>query len=99
MPPEKRPQVKFYLSPEQYEKLKANAAEQGLTIPAVVKRLTLEYLGETNGGGFLARYKELESKQKQLATEMGRLERDHAIISKKLQEFQAKQRTSGSSLG
>ena len=92
MQPEKKPQVKFYLTQEQYEKLRVIATEQGLSVPAVAKRLALEYLGEIDGKNILIQYKELGAKQRQIATELGRLERDNAIMAKKINELEIKVR-------
>lgn len=95
MPQEKLPQVKFYLTKEQYKKLKTVAMEQGLSIPGVAKRLTLEYLGETSGTSLVihvskmeVHIQELQERNEQLAKELGRLERDHAILVKNLKEIE-----------
>ena len=92
MPQEKQSQIKFYFTQKHYAKLKEMAHDQGLSIPAVSKRLTLEYIGEPGSKSLLVRYKELEARESQLATEVGRLERDYAIMSKKLQELESRMR-------
>ncbi len=76
-------QVKFYLGEEQYEKLKKIAEQQGLSVPALVKSIVLEYLGETEYGDLVSRIKELERKYEQLAREVGRIEKDLALLSKR----------------
>ncbi|RLF18325.1 MAG: hypothetical protein DRZ82_08510, partial [Thermoprotei archaeon] len=43
-------QVKFYLNKEQYEKLEEIAEQQGLSVPALVKSMVLELLGEIEYG-------------------------------------------------
>jgi len=76
-------QVKFYLSEEQYEKLRRVAEQQGLSVPALVKSIILEYLGEAEYGDLVSRVKELERKYEQLAREVGRIERDLALLAKR----------------
>jgi len=73
-------QVKFYLTNEQYEKLKRIAEQQGLSVPALVKALVLDFLGEATYGNLIARIKELEAKYEQLAREVGRIEKDLALL-------------------
>ncbi|MBI2938539.1 MAG: hypothetical protein HYY22_10060 [Thaumarchaeota archaeon] len=97
MPQEKLPQIKFYLTKEQYEKLKVIAKEQGLSIPGVAKRLTLEYLGEIDNTGLVAhiskleaQIKDLETRDKQMANELGRLERDYATLIRNVKEIERK---------
>ena len=77
-------QVKFYLTEEQYEKLRKLAEQQGLTAPALVKSIILEFLGEVEYGDIISRIKELEKKYEQLAKEVGRIEKDLALLMKKL---------------
>lgn len=76
-------QVKFYLGEEQYEKLRKIAEQQGLSVPALVKSIVLEYLGEAEYGDLVYRIKELERKYEQLAREVGRIERDLALLAKR----------------
>ncbi|MEM4971030.1 MAG: hypothetical protein QXE01_07255 [Sulfolobales archaeon] len=76
-------QVKFYLSVEQYEKLKKLAEHQGLSAPALVKKIVLEYLGEVEYGDLVSRIKNLEEKYEQLAKEVGRIEKDLALLVKR----------------
>jgi len=76
-------QVKFYLSEEQYEKLRRVAEQQGLSVPALVKSIILEYLGEAEYGDLVSCVKELERKYEQLAREVGRIERDLALLAKR----------------
>lgn len=76
-------QVKFYLTEEQYEKLRKLAEQQGLTAPALVKSIILEFLGEVEYGDIISRIKELEKKYEQLAKEVGRIEKDLALLLKK----------------
>ena len=76
-------QVKFYLSEKQYEKLRRIAEQQGLSVPALVKSIILEYLGEAEYGDLVSRVKELERKYEQLAREVGRIERDLALLAKR----------------
>ena len=78
-----RKQVKFYLESELYEKLKKLAEEQGISVPRLVKSLVLEYLGETGDGNLARRLKELEEKYEQLARELGRVEKDIALLMKR----------------
>ncbi len=67
-------QVKFYLGEEQYEKLRKIAEQQGLSVPALVKSIVLEYLGEAEYGDLVHRIEELERKYEQLAREVGRID-------------------------
>jgi predicted DNA-binding ribbon-helix-helix protein len=76
-------QVKFYLGEEQYEKLREIAEKQGLSVPALVKSIVLEYLGEAEYGDLVSRIKELERKYEQLAREVGRIEKDLALLVKR----------------
>ncbi len=73
-------QVKFYLTVEQYEKLQSIANDLGLTVPSLVKQLVLEFLGEADYGNLVARIRDLEAKYEQLAKEVGRIEKDLAIV-------------------
>ena len=74
-------QVKFYLATEQYEKLKEIADQQGLSVPALVKGVVLGQLGEAEYGDLVSRVRELERKYEQLAKEVGRMERDLALLA------------------
>lgn len=76
-------QVKFYLSEDHYEKLRKIAEQQGLSVPALVKQIVLEYLGEAEYGDLVYRIKELEKKYEQLAREVGRIEKDLALLMKR----------------
>jgi len=76
-------QVKFYLSEEQYGKLRKIAEQQGLSVPALVKRLVLEFIGEAEYGDLITRIKELEKKYEQLAREVGRIEKDLVLLAKR----------------
>lgn len=76
-------QVKFYLEPELYEKLASIAKEQGISVPALVRSLVLEFLGEAKDGNLASRVSELEVKYEQLARELGRVEKDLAMIIKR----------------
>ena len=76
-------QVKFYLGIESYEKLKRIAEQQSLTVPSLVKSLVLEFLGEAGDGDLVSRVKELEAKYEQLAREVGRIEKDLALLMKR----------------
>ena len=76
-------QVKFYLSMEQYEKLRRMAGEQGLSVPALVKSIVLELLGEAEYGDLISRIRELERKYEQITREIGRIEKDLAFIMRR----------------
>jgi len=76
-------QVKFYLNERQYEKLKRIAEQQGLTIPSFVKSIILELLGEVKYGDVITRLKQLEAKYEQLAHEIGRIEKELALLMKR----------------
>jgi len=76
-------QVKFYLNKEQYEKLEEIAEQQGLSVPALVKSMVLELLGEIEYGDLITRVKELEKKYEQLAREVGRIEKDLALLARR----------------
>ncbi|MCD6300644.1 MAG: ribbon-helix-helix protein, CopG family [Staphylothermus sp.] len=78
-----RKQVKFYLEPELYAKLKRLAEEQGVSVPQLVKSLVLEYLGEIGDGDIASKVRELEEKYEQLAKELGRMEKDLALLMKR----------------
>ena len=78
-----RKQVKFYLEPELYERLRRLAEEQGVSVPRLVRGLVLEYLGETGGDNLAGRLRELEEKYEQLARELGRVEKDLALLMKR----------------
>ena len=79
-------QVKFYLEGEHYEKLRRMAEQQGLSVPALVKSLVLEYIGVVEYGDLVARVRELERKYEQLAREVGRIEKDLALLAKRCGE-------------
>ncbi len=81
-------QIKFYLTMEQYERLKSIADSQGLTVPSLVKQLVLEFIGEVNYGDLIARIRDLETKYEQLAKEIGRMEKDLAIVLKRYREYE-----------
>ncbi len=76
-------QVKFYIEPELYEKLVRIAKEQGVSVPALVRSLVLDFLGDARDGNLASRVSELEVKYEQLAKELGRVERDLAMIIKR----------------
>ena len=76
-------QVKFYLEQELYEKLRRLAEEQSITVPQLVMSLVLDYLGETRDSNLALRLKELEEKYEQLARELGRVEKELAILAKR----------------
>ena len=78
-----RKQVKFYLEPELYERLRRLAEEQGVSVPQLVRSLVLEYLGEAGEGNLARRLRELEEKYEQLARELGRVEKDLALLMKR----------------
>lgn len=78
-----RKQVKFYLEQELYDKLRKLAEEQGTTIPQLARSLVLEYLGEVRDSNLASRVGELEEKYKQLAKELGRVEKDLALLMKR----------------
>ena len=78
-----RKQVKFYIEPELYEKLRRLAEEQGISVPQLVRGLVLEYLGEAGEGDLARRLRELEEKYEQLARELGRMEKDLALLMKR----------------
>ena len=72
--------MKFYLEPELYERLRRLAEEQGVSVPQLVRSLVLDFLGETGDGNLASRVRELEAKYEQLARELGRVEKDLAMI-------------------
>ena len=76
-------QVKFYLEQELYDRLRKLAEEQSITVPQLVRGLVLEYLGEARDGNLASRVKELEEKYEQLAKELGRVEKDLALLMKR----------------
>ena len=78
-----RKQVKFYLEPELYERLRRLAEEQGVSVPRLVRGLVLEYLGEAGEGNLAGRLRVLEEKYEQLARELGRVEKDLALLMKR----------------
>ena len=73
--PKKR-QIKFYLEPELYERLQKLAQEQGMSAPALVKRVIVGYLGEVGEGDLASRVADLEKKYEQVARELGRFQMD-----------------------
>lgn len=75
--------MKFYLEPELYERLRRLAEEQGVSVPRLVRGLVLEYLGEAEEGNLAGRLGELEEKYEQLARELGRVEKDLALLMKR----------------
>jgi len=80
-------QVKFYLDEERYEKLRKLAEEQGLTVPAYVKRLVLRVLGELEPGlEEVVRY--LKQRDEQLRKEVGRIEIDLADLMKRVEKLE-----------
>lgn len=76
-------QVKFYLDQELYDRLRRLAEEQGSTVPQLVRSLVLDYLGEAGEGNMVSRLRELEEKYEQLAKELGRVEKDLALLIKR----------------
>jgi len=76
-------QVKIYLDDTQYEKLRKIAEQQGLSAPALVKSLVLEFLGEVEYGDLVTRIKDLEKKYAQLSQEIRRIERDLILLAKR----------------
>ena len=52
-------------------------------MPALVKSLVLDFLGEAGDGNLASRVRELEAKYEQLARELGRVEKDLAMIIKR----------------
>ncbi len=75
--------MKFYIEPDYYEKLKRLAAQQRTTVPQLVRRLVLEYLGEIEDEDLVIKLKELEAKYEQIAKELGRVEKDLALLAKR----------------
>jgi len=75
--------VKFYLEPELYERLRRLAEEEGVSVPRLVRGLVLEYLGEAGEGNLARRLRELEEKYEQIARELGRVEKDLALLMKR----------------
>ena len=76
-------QVKFYLNRKQYEKLRELAEQQGLSVPSLVKSMVLELLGEVEYGDIITRLRRLEARYEQLAREIGRIEKELALIAKR----------------
>ena len=77
-------QIKFYVEEEVYNKLKRLAEEQSISIPRLVKNITLVYLGEKGEEpDLLNRVRELERKYEQLVKEVGRIEVDLALLEKR----------------
>ena len=76
-------QVKFYIDEEHYEELKKLAQEQGLTVPAYVKRLVLKQLGEMEGG-IEENIKYLLQRHEQMKKELGRIGLDLIKLQKRV---------------
>lgn len=58
---------------------------KGVSVPKVIVNIIVENLGDEGGQGVLAeRVKELEAKYKQLFIEVGRMERDLALLRKRV---------------
>mgnify|MGYP001772808095 CR=1 FL=1 len=76
-------QVKFYLKPELYEKLQRIAESQGTSVPGLVRNLVLEFLGEAEDENLVHKLRKLEEKYEQLSREVGRIERDLALLAKR----------------
>ena len=75
--------MKFYLELELYERLRRLAEEQGVSVLQLVRGLVLEYLGEAGEGNLARRLRELEEKYEQIARELGRVEKDLALVMKR----------------
>lgn len=76
-------QVKIYLTVDQYGKLKSLAEQQGLTVPSLVKSVVLEFLGESEDGDIVSRLRFLEARYEQLASEVGRIEKDLVLLKRR----------------
>lgn len=89
-------QIKFYVSDEEYEKLKKLAAEVGLSVPMLTKQAVFEKfnLGGSSAtslgrlGELEERVKLLEKKYEQLGIEVGRIERDLFRIIVKMKHME-----------
>ncbi|RLE53028.1 MAG: hypothetical protein DRJ30_07275 [Candidatus Methanomethylicota archaeon] len=76
-------QVKFYLNEEQYKRIRRLAEQQGLTVPSFIKNIVLDLLGEVEYGDIITRIKQLEVKYEQLAREIGRIEKELALMARR----------------
>ena len=77
--------VKIYVEEKYYERLKKIAEEEGLTVPKVIAKIIAESLED--GETLEDRVKDLEAKYDQLAREVGRIEKDLALLQKVLREY------------
>ena len=77
--------VKIYVEEKYYERLKKIAEEEGLTVPKVIAKIIAESLED--GETLADRVKDLEAKYDQLAREVGRIEKDLALLQKALREY------------
>ena len=75
--------VKIYIDEKYYQELKRIAEEKGVSVPKVIVNIIAENLGDEGQGVLAERVKELEAKYKQLFIEVGRMERDLALLRKR----------------
>ncbi|GGP19535.1 hypothetical protein GCM10007981_03610 [Thermocladium modestius] len=64
--------------------LKRIAEGKGVSVPKVIVNIIVENLGDEGQGVLAERVKELEAKYKQLFIEVGRMERDLALLRKRV---------------
>lgn len=77
--------VKVYIEEKYYEKLREIAEKEGLTVPKVIAKIIAESLGGEGEGKTLAdRVKDLEEKYEQLVREVGRIEKDLALLKRRV---------------
>ena len=82
--------VKIYIEEKYYEELKKIAEKEGLTVPKVISKIIAEVLGD--GETLTDRVKDLEAKYDQLAKEVGRMEKDLALLQKILRDYRVVRR-------
>ena len=81
-------QVKFYISGELYEKLEKIAEERGVSVPALVKSLVLQYLGTVGEPGVDDKIKYLMQRVQQISREVGRIEIELALLKRKVERHE-----------
>ncbi|BAB66382.1 hypothetical protein STK_13235 [Sulfurisphaera tokodaii str. 7] len=83
--------VKIYIEEKYYEELKKIAEKEGLTVPKVIGKIIAESLGD--GETLTDRVKDLEAKYEQLVKEVGRMEKDLALLQKILRDYRVARRS------
>jgi predicted nucleic acid-binding Zn-ribbon protein len=80
-------QVKFYIDEESYERLRKVAEERGMSVPAFVKSLVLQFLGGTTSS-IDESIKYLMQREDQLTKEVGRIGVELSLLSKKVERLE-----------